>query len=291
VGIARRCELDFVKLQVRMSSFAEAFGAAWRPSGSEAKGPVMERAGGLDARSWRRIADAEPAWHVLADQVDALAAVVRDLGPATPCLQTVFSPGMVAWLLAGRDADRLLNLLGKESGLMAAGLHRIAETLARFARESIAAGAAGVFYAVNPFADAAVIERRDYERMLLAHDLTALAGAEGGWFNMLHLCGGRIYASLIEALRPHCVNWSTQDGGNPGLPDVRDRYGVAVAGGVHRDRPIRTGTVEAVRAEAAAALGQTGGRGHLLAPGCSVSPWPFDREGNVRALAEAASRS
>lgn len=289
VGIARRCELDFVKLQVRMTCFAEAFGGRWRYSGSPEREPVLEHAGGETAEDWRRIAESEPARAVLSEQVDVLGRVVADLGPGVPVIQTVFSPGMVAWFLAGRSTARLLELVRGDQELMAAGMARIAETLAWFSQESTAAGAAGVFYAINPLADTSVVGAADYDRWFLESDRTAFAGAEGGWFNMLHLCSGHVNESLIEKLGSHCVNWSIHDAGNPGLTELRDRHVVAVAGGLHRDEPIRSGSVGAVRAEADAALRDTGGRGHLLSPGCSVSPWPFEREENVRELAAAAA--
>ena len=284
IGIARRCELDFVKLQVRATCFAETFGAAWKFSGSSSEAPVMLRAGGLDAEAWRRIADSAPDLRMLAEQVDVMAGVARGLGPNIPCLQTVFSPGMVAWFLTGSNLDALLALLRDEPELMAAGLGRIRDTMTWFIRESIAAGAAGVFYAINPLADTAVIPVERYARDLLPFDLTTLAGAEGAWFNMLHLCGPNVNTSLIAALAPHCVNWSIHDAGNPGLADMRDRHHIAVAGGLHRDQPIRTGSVKQVGDEAEAALAQTSGVGHLLTPGCSVSPWPEDHEDNIRAL-------
>ena len=289
VGIARRCDLDFVKLQVRASCFAETFGAAWRFSGSPSLPPVMEQPGGQDAEAWRRIAASEPDRRILADQVQVMAAVTKELGPETPCLQTVFSPGMVAWFLTGSHLDVLLALLRHEPDLMAAGLARISETMAWFARESIGAGAAGLFYAINPLANTEAVTPDEYEQILLPFDRSALAGAKDASFNMLHLCGPNVNTALVGALRPHCVNWSINDAGNPGLAEMRDRHHLAVAGGLHRDSPIRTGTVEAVRREAAAAITETSGRGHLLTPGCSVSPWPVDHEDNIRALAEVAA--
>jgi uroporphyrinogen decarboxylase len=288
VGLARRCNLDFVKLQVRATSFAEAFGAVWRFSGSASAPPVMEQPGGQDAEAWRRIAGSEPERGVLAQQVEVLADVTRELGPDTPCIQTVFSPGMVAWFLAGSDLRVLSALLREEPELMATGLARITELLDWFVRQSLAAGAAGLFYAINPLAGTNAMAPEDYERVMLPFDRSTLAGADGAWFNMLHLCGPKVNTALIEALHPHCVNWSIHDAGNPGLADVRDRFRVAVAGGLHREHPIRTGTVEQVRREAEGAMRQTLGRGHLLTPGCSVSPWPEAREDNIRVLAEAA---
>ena len=56
LGLARRFGFDFIKLQVRMTCFAETFGARWRYSGSPAAEPVMEVAGGATAEDWRRIA-------------------------------------------------------------------------------------------------------------------------------------------------------------------------------------------------------------------------------------------
>jgi uroporphyrinogen decarboxylase len=288
-GIARRCQLDFVKLQIRMTCFAEACGARWRYSGSPASEPVMESAGAADAGGWRRLLEAGADRGPLEEQVDAMRAVTRELGPDLPVIQTVFSPGMVAWFLVGRDLPALLRLRREEPRLLDAGLAQIAQTLAWFTSESLAAGAAGVFYAINPVADRDAVPPAEYASWLLPHDRAALAGADGGWFNMLHLCGPRINTDLVGALRPHCVNWSIHDAGNPGLAELRDGLRVAAAGGLHREHPIRTGTVAEVRAEAAAALAASGRRGHLLTPGCSVSPWPRDREENVRALVEAAA--
>src|SRR5450759_2053260 len=104
-----------------------------------------------------------------------MAAVTKELGPETPCLQTVFSPGMVAWFLAGSDLEVLRSLLRAEPDLMAAGLARIGETMAWFARESIAAGAAGLFYAINPLADTTTMPPDEYERILLSFDRSTLA--------------------------------------------------------------------------------------------------------------------
>jgi uroporphyrinogen decarboxylase len=136
-----------------------------------------------------------------------------------------------------------------------------------------------------------LIRPADYASCFLPHDLTAIEPASEGWFNMLHLCGARIDVGLVDRLPTECVNWSTHDEGNPTLAEVRDRFGRAVAGGLHRRTPIVTGTPDEVQAEAMAALEETGGRGHLLTPGCSVSPWAVAPAANVEALAGAAGVS
>jgi len=287
VSAAREHQVDFVKLQVRMTCFAEAFGAEWRYSGSPDAEPVMIRSGGHDATAWRRIAEGPVRPARLADQVETLRRVAGELGDGTPVIQTVFSPGMVAWFLAGRDTAVLSGLMRDEPHVLKAGLDAIARTLADFTTNSLAAGASGVFYAINPLADTTVLSPEDYRRTYLPSDLVAAGAAAGGWFNMLHLCGGHINLAPAHELQMHCLNWSIDDAGNPGLAAVRDRLHLAVAGGVNRYAPIRD-SAPGVRAAAAAAMAQTGGRGLLLTPGCSSSPWPNVRPENIAALLAAA---
>jgi uroporphyrinogen decarboxylase len=288
VKLVRAHQLDFVKLQIRASSFAEAFGAGWRYSGSAEEEPVLETSPGLDPGAWDRVADGPSNPAALADQVEVLRRVVAELGEETPVIQTVFSPGMVAWFLAGRGTDGFLKLIVDEPEVMGAALDAIARALAEFTRDSLAAGAAGVFYAINPFADTTVVAPDAYRRTFLPSDRVAVAAAGVAWFNMLHLCGGHIDPDLAGELRTHCLNWSVDDPGNPGLADVRDRLHVAVAGGVQRHAPIRDGEA-GIRGAAQAALAATGGRGHLLTPGCSASPWSRVRPENLAALRQAAA--
>jgi uroporphyrinogen decarboxylase len=287
VEAARRHSLDFVKLQIRASCFSEAFGARWRYSGEPEREPVEEGAP-APGPDWRRIAAGEHDPRPLHEQVEALTAVVGELGDDVPVLQTVFSPGMVAWFLSGRDVGRLAGLSRQDPGLARAALAAIGEVLAGFAAGSIKAGAAGVFYAINPLADLTVVTPAEYEETYLAADRVAVAGADGGWFNMLHLCSGHVDQSLVDRLPMHCVNWSTHDAGNPHLAEMLESHRRAVAGGLHRYALIDYQDPERIRAEASAALATTAGRAHLLTPGCSSSPWSRVRQANIDAFVEAA---
>jgi uroporphyrinogen decarboxylase len=288
VAAARRHRFDFVKLQVRASCFAEAFGAGWSYSGSAAEEPIMTRAGGATVEDWRRIVEGpfDPA--PLFDQVAVLRTVTAELGPEVPVIQTVFSPGMVAWFLAGRDTARLSGLVATEPELMAAGLETVAGALARFTADSLEAGAAGVFYAVNPLADTTVVSTEEYRRSYLPADRRAAAAARDGWFNMLHLCGGHINLEIASELHLSCLNWAAEEPGNPALAEARDGLRVAVAGGVGRYSPIRVEDPAEMRRAAEAALAETGRRGHLLTPGCSTSPWSQVRPAVLDALVGAA---
>jgi uroporphyrinogen decarboxylase len=163
-------------------------------------------------------------------------------------------------------------------------LESIASALAGFASTSMAAGAAGVFYAITGYGSADVMSLTEYQELLLPLDRKVLDACSDCRFNMLHLCGPRQHFELARSLPAACVNWQLQDEGNPTLSEGRRLSGRAVVGGLHRRTPIADGTPEQVLEQAEAALRDAGRRGFLLTPGCSVSPWPRDREENFRAM-------
>jgi len=52
---ARRFGWDFVKFQPRASSFAEAFGSVYHPSGHRLRGPILIRPAVPDLDSWAAV--------------------------------------------------------------------------------------------------------------------------------------------------------------------------------------------------------------------------------------------
>ncbi len=87
---ARRFGWDYVKFQPRASSFAEAFGSVYHPSGHRLRGPILIRPAVPNLEAWSSVAVANRK--ALDDQVDSIRLVARELGPDVPVIQTVFSP-------------------------------------------------------------------------------------------------------------------------------------------------------------------------------------------------------
>lgn len=284
-----RLGFDFVKLQIRATAFAEALGSEYRYSGYAGREPMLVRQAVNAPEDWLRVSSASNTPALLDEQVECLRRVVSGVGAGVPVIQTLFSPVTVAGFLVNRDQRRMLEDLRRQTELVRAALARIADMVARFGHASIEAGAAGVFYAITSYGSADAMPLREYEELLLPLDRQVLDACSGGWFNMLHLCGPRQHFELASALPAQCVNWQLQDPGNPGIAEGRRLSGKAVAGGLHRHSPIADGSPDQVLEQAEAALRDTGGHGHLLTPGCSVSPWPSDREDNFRAMVQAAS--
>lgn len=199
--------------------------------------------------------------------------VVDELGPTVPVIQTVFSPLTVAGYLVGGDRARMTDELRDRPERVGEALGRIADALADFTVRSVAAGAAGIFYAVSGFASADLLPLAEYERLALPHDHRVMASVpEGSWFNVLHLCGPRIHFELASELDVQAVSWSIHEPGNPSLAEGLARSGRAVMGGLDQAETLVHGPPKAVLEQGRAAVSSMDGRGLLVAPGCSVSP-------------------
>jgi uroporphyrinogen decarboxylase len=268
---ARRFGWDFVKFQPRATFFAEAFGARFRPSGDPLTAPIAESEPVTDLESWRRLSLVDDG--VMREQARALGLVTERLGDRVPVLQTVFSPISVAAYLVGRDREWLARELRERPEVMVSALERIADALIDFSRASVAAGAAGIFYAISGFATPDLIPYDAYERLLLPMDRRVLGSLPSeAWFNVLHLCGPRQYFQLAEHLPVQAVSYSIHEEGNPPLAEARELTGRAVMGGVEQRRLLVTGPPEEIVRQVQEAVTSTGGRGLLVAPGCSVPP-------------------
>jgi uroporphyrinogen decarboxylase len=286
VDRARRLGWDFVKFQPRATCFAEAFGSEYRPAGHRLKGPVLIRQAVSDLEDWHRLQEANPT--ALADQVRSIGIVVRELGARVPVIQTVFSPVTVGGYLVGKDSRRVVRELRANPEVVGPALERIAEVLIDFSRRSVEAGAAGIFYAISGYASARAMPEEVYREHLLPLDHQVLSSLpQEAWFNALHLCGSHLRFGLAAALPVQAVSWSIHNQGNPSLGEGQRIASHAVMGGLGQRSSLLYGPATAVAEEVRAAIRETGGRGLLLAPGCSVPPRA--REANLRAMMEAVA--
>lgn len=286
----RRYGWDFVKFQPRASCFAEAFGSVYRPAGHPLHAPKLEQQAVSSLAEWKKLPRADSGAKSLAGQVESIGIAARELGGAVPVIQTVFNPLTVASYLRGRDESLLVRELREHPDVLGPALDRIGDTLIDFARRSVEAGAAGVFYAVSSgFAGRDRMPLEVYEELVLPHDVRVLeALPEEAWFNVLHLCGSNLHFELAGRMpRVNVVSWSIHNRGNPSLAEGRKRSGRAVMGGLAQRTTLARGRPEEVIEQAREALRATSGRGFFLAPGCSVPP--AARQENLLAMMRAVA--
>ena len=281
---ARRFGWDFVKFQPRASSFAEAFGSVYTPAGHRLKGPVLLSAAVPDLDSWSKVELVNSK--ALDDQVESIGIVARELGPGVPVIQTVFSPITVGGYLVGKSSARVRRELRQHPELVRPALDRIAAALVDFSRRSVEAGAAGIFYAISGYTSRDAMSESAYREQLLPYDLGVLQQLPAeAWFNVVHLCGSNLNFGLARDLPAQAVSWSIHNQGNPSLAEGKTVSGRAVMGGLGQRASLLYGPPPEVEAEARRAVAETGGRGLLLAPGCSVPPRA--RDVNLAAMVAA----
>lgn len=281
---ARKFGWDWVKFQPRASCFAEAFGSNYHPSGHRLKAPIAESVAVASTEDWQKIKLINRK--ALDDQVEAIGLVARELGPGVPVIQTVFSPLTVADYLVGRSKSRVMRDLRKNSDVTMPALQRIADVLVDFSTRSVEAGAAGIFYAISGFASRDAMPEQVYRDFVLPFDLSVLDRLpNAAWFNVVHLCGSNLHFGLSRELPAQAISWSVHNQGNPTLAEGRKISGKPVMGGLGQRSTLLYGPPPEIEAEVRRAVGETGGRGLLVAPGCSVPPRA--RDANLAAMVAA----
>ncbi len=268
---ARQFEWDFVKFQPRASCFAEAFGSVYQQSNHRLRAPILIKPAVPDLQSWSAVEMVNRA--ALDDQVRSIGLVARELGRDVPVIQTVFSPITVGGYLVGKSQSRVVRELRKDPDLVRPALERVAEALIDFSRRSVEAGAAGIFYAISGYAGRNVMREDVYRDLVLPYDQAVLGALpKAAWFNVVHLCGSNLNFALARDMASQVVSWSIHNQGNPSLAKGREIVGRAVMGGLSQRATLVYGPPAKIEQEARHAMDETGGRGLLLAPGCSVPP-------------------
>ena len=270
VRLARTFDWDFLKPQSRAQCFAEMWGLTYTPSAERATPHAVTRAPVAGVEDLRRLRPADPAAGALGEQLRALRAIRRAVGPEPPIIWTVFSPLMVMGMLAQGGRERAIRLARAEPAAMTAALGAMAETLAAYARLCLEAGADGLFYATNVGTrDLMTAEEcRGFHRV---HDLSILAAVRGAPFTLLHVCGDRVHWEEFRDYPVTAFSWATVPG-NPGLVEGHRSTGRAVVGGLPAKPTIAAMSEAEVAERARKAIDVMEGRWLLLGPDCSVNP-------------------
>jgi uroporphyrinogen decarboxylase len=236
---------------------------------------------------WDLPAPLAPTAGNLGRMVETTALVRAMVGPETPVVVTVYSPITEARRFAG-GVEPLRAYLHEHPVAVHRALGVIARTLAGYCRELLAAGADGIYYAVQGVAGGWLSEA-EFREFARPYDLEVLAACSAGWLNVVHLHGERDLMAHLACDYPGAVlSWEDRLT-SVRLADLRARVpDKAVMGGIDERGAITRGDEAALAAEIRDALAQTdGGRRFILAPGCSVpDDTPEEHLATARALVE-----
>ena len=237
-----------------------------------------------DARDWESLPLLEPSAPHLARQLACLRLIRAQLGPDTPLLQTIFSPLSQAKNLAGNDI--LLEHLRNRPSSVLKGLKTIADSTRRFVEAARGTGIDGIFYAVQ-HAQKNILSYEEYKLFGLLFDMQSIGPARELWCNMLHLHGNQVHFELVNELPFQIVNWHDRES-HPSLAEAQKLFAGAVCGGIRQDTLVYRDQAQ-VRAEAADAIQQTGGKRFILGTGCVVPV--IASHGNIVTARESPSHS
>ena len=190
--------------------------------------------------------------------------IVRELGPQTPVIQTIFNPLSQAKNLVG-GADLVIHLRRYPEALHA-GLTTIVESTRRFIEACLETGISGIFYAVQ-HAQYGLVTPEEYEIFGRAYDLRLLEPARGLWLNVLHLHGEQVMFAQLVDFPVAVINWHDRET-PPTLAEGQGLFDGGVCGGLRRWDTMVLASPEQVTAEAREAIQATGGRRFILGTGC-----------------------
>ena len=257
-------DFDLVKVTPESSFCLKGWGARdeWRGATEGTRNytnRVIQR-----PEDWARLPIQDPTSGYLAAQLTCLRLLVKELGPDTPVIQTIFNPLSQAKNLVG-GADLLVHMRRFPDALHA-GLKTITDTTLRFIEAAIQTGISGVFYAVQ-HAQYGLLSEKEFLEFGRAYDLELLAPAKELWLNMLHLHGTEVMFDKVTDYPVSVINWHDRET-SPSLAEAQAQFPGVVCGGLRREETMVLGSPEQVRAEARDALQSTQGKRFILGTGC-----------------------
>ncbi len=233
---------------------------------------------------WKRIEVTRADHACWQDQLTALSLINEAIGKEALFIETIFSPWTTARRLA--RAGGLIEAVKRHPEVLLSAMEKIAESLASYAREAIARGAAGIFLSLGA-ATADVMSPEEYALWCRPFDLKILEAARGANFNVLHIHGSNIHFDSLLDYPVSAINWS-HFATSPSLKEGRSLWGKTVLGGIDEAATYRLSAPEIMN-QVTESIAERGSRGLIVTPGCSV---PTDTpQRNLRAVKAAVERA
>lgn len=282
VEFQRRWRWDLLKVTPAASYYGDDWGlrAGYKPNPAGVR-HVTDRPIKKPA-DWPKLRRLDVTAGAYGRELHALRLIRESLADIL-ILSTVFSPLTIARTLAGEQAA--IRYLRENPEDLHAGLDVITDATARFAGETLAAGADGVFFATQ-CATTAYATVEEYEEFGRPYDLRVLDAVSSAEVRMLHIHGIEIMFDQLTDYPVDIVNWHDRKT-SPTLAEARERFSGCLAGGLNEWETLLKGSPEEIASEVHDAVAQTSGTRHVVAAGCVI---PIDvNEGRLQAARDAVA--
>jgi len=230
---------------------------------------------------WKLLDRFDPHIGAFGRQIESLKRIKDEVGADVPVIQTVFSPFHIAYRLAGR---RILADWKQDPEAVRHGLDMIAANSADFADACVAeAGIDGFFYGAFG-CEKEWMSRDQFKEMVMPSDLAVLNTLSRSPISIVHIHSEKdSYFDLLVDYPCGGISWEDRLAG-PSVAEARKRTDKCLVGGIDHYLALKC-PPEQIVAQGKEAIQAAGGRGLILAPGCTF----FDDtpEANMLALKEA----
>ena len=261
---------DFMKVNPRASYHVEDWGVRTeRPGTGPLDKPKVVHSMIQKPEDWDRIQPLDVRKGVLAEHLDAEERIAAKAQGEVDWVMTIFNPLSIAADLIVDDA-LFVDHLRNHGERVHAALRAIAETFAAFARETLARGASGIFFATTDWANDTRVDRPTVEEFGRPYDLRVLAEAASAPLNILHVCGPGAYLRDLSNYPVSVLSWDAHDRGNPSIRAMRAVTEKTLLTGIAHETTFLDGPSKAVEEEARIACAESGGTRFILGPGCAV---------------------
>lgn len=226
----------------------------------------------VEAQQVRSIPHLDMNTPAFREQLLCVRLLRKQLGPDYPLLVTIFSP--LTCLFNMLQKQHVIALVREDPASLEVGLNTIATNLRHLLQACLEAGASGIFFS-SMGATTADLTMTEYEHFGRPYDLAALAGAQGGWLNTIHIhaepeqSDDEIYFDLFNDYPVSVMSWSDRVTG-PSLSEALTMTDKCLMGGLSERGPLVHGSETELENEIISAIAQTHGRRLILTNGCSI---------------------
>jgi uroporphyrinogen decarboxylase len=281
-------DLDLIKLTPTGIYPIQDWGPTIRFSRDDTVHPAWVEAAVASADEWETLPRLDISAGALGRELEAIRFLATYLDEDVPLLMTLYSPLTIASMLCWTESSRgrVVQDIRQTPQKVHAGLRLIRDVVHQYAAACLEAGATGIFFATQ-MANYDALTRAEYEEFGLAYDLPILESLLGkSRLTILHVCRQNIMLDVAVEYPVDALNWADRVSDGPSLSQARQMTGQALVGGLAVET-LFNGTVEDVWRETRDAIAQTGGKGFILTPGCTINA--RSPEANLQAARQASA--
>jgi uroporphyrinogen decarboxylase len=214
---------------------------------------------------WKQLEEFDPHIGAFGRQLQSLRQIKDRVGPDVPVIQTIFSPFHIAQRLAYR---RILEDWKEAPETVLQGMDTIADNYIRFAQCCLdEAGIDGFFFGAFG-CEKEWMPEEQYREMVMPSDLKVMQALRKAPALFLHIHGEKdAYFELLKSYDCDAISWEDRLAG-PSVAEACKRTDKCLVGGIDHYQALTCKPEEIVR-QGREAIEATGGRGLILAPGCT----------------------